>query len=57
MKAIVLGKMQFLGGAGLFPEGSLGIGNRFQKEHGIGITTEKVFAKLWNFTTGVVMHR
>ena len=49
VRAIVLEKMQFLGGAGLFPEGSLGIGTRFQKEHGVEITTEKVFAKAMEF--------
>ena len=45
VKAIVLEKMHFLGGAGLFPEGSLGIGTRFQKENGIRTTTDEVFAK------------
>jgi fumarate reductase flavoprotein subunit len=49
VRAIVLEKMQFLGGAGLFPEGSLGIGTRFQKEHGVEITTGKVFAKAMEF--------
>lgn len=49
VNAIVLEKMQFLGGAGLFPEGSLGIGTRFQKENGIHTTTDKVFAKAMEF--------
>jgi fumarate reductase flavoprotein subunit len=49
VNAIVLEKMHFLGGAGLFPEGSLGIGTRYQKENGIGITTDKVFAKAMEF--------
>jgi fumarate reductase flavoprotein subunit len=49
VKAIVLEKMHFLGGAGLFPEGSLGIGTRFQKENGIQITTDKVFSKVMEF--------
>ena len=49
VKTIVLEKMHFLGGAGLFPEGSLGIGTRFQKENGIQITTDKVFAKVMEF--------
>ncbi|MGD9213524.1 MAG: FAD-dependent oxidoreductase, partial [Desulfobacteraceae bacterium] len=49
LKAIVLEKMHFLGGAGLFPEGSLGIGTRFQKEHGIKTTTGEVFAKAMDF--------
>jgi fumarate reductase flavoprotein subunit len=48
-KAVVLEKMHFLGGAGLFPEGSLGIGTRFQKAHGIGPTTDKVFTKVMEF--------
>jgi fumarate reductase flavoprotein subunit len=49
VKAIVLEKMHFLGGAGLFPEGSLGIGTRYQKENGIQATTDKVFAKVMEF--------
>jgi fumarate reductase flavoprotein subunit len=49
VNAVVLEKMQFLGGAGLFPEGSLGIGTRFQKENGIETTTDKVFAKAMEF--------
>jgi len=49
VKAIVLEKMHFLGGAGLFPEGSLGIGTRYQKENGIQTTTDKVFAKVMEF--------
>lgn len=49
LKAIVLEKMHFIGGAGLFPEGSLGIGTRFQKEHGITTTTDEVFAKAMDF--------
>ncbi len=49
LKAIVLEKMHFFGGAGLFPEGSLGIGTRFQKENGIKTTTADVFAKAMDF--------
>ena len=49
VKAIILEKMHFLGGAGLFPEGSLGIGSRFQKENGIQTTTGQVFAKVMEF--------
>lgn len=45
----VLEKMPFLGGAGLFPEGSLGIGTRYQKENGIETTTDQVFAKVMEF--------
>ena len=48
-KAIVLEKLPFLGGAGNFPEGSLGIGTRFQKEKGINTTTDQVFAKVMEF--------
>ena len=49
VKTIVLEKMKFLGGAGLFPEGSLGIGTRYQKENGIQTTTEMVFTKVMEF--------
>jgi len=49
VKAIVLEKLHFLGGAGLFPEGSLGIGTRYQKDNGIQTTTDKVFAKVVEF--------
>lgn len=35
LKPVVLEKLAILGGAGNFPEGSLGIGTRYQKEHGI----------------------
>jgi fumarate reductase flavoprotein subunit len=48
-KAIVLEKMHFPGGAGIFPEGSLGIGTRYQKENGINTTTDQVFAKVMEF--------
>jgi fumarate reductase flavoprotein subunit len=48
-KAIVLEKLPFLGGAGLFPEGSLGINTRYQKEMGIKTTTDQVFAKVMEF--------
>lgn len=40
-KPLVLEKLPFLGGAGLFPEGSLGIGTRYQKEHGIHTTVQQ----------------
>lgn len=49
IKVIVIEKMHFLGGAGLFPEGSLGINSRFQKNNGINTTTENVFAKVMEF--------
>jgi fumarate reductase flavoprotein subunit len=49
VKAIVLEKLHFLGGAGLFAEGSLGIGTHYQKENGIQITTDKVFTKVMEF--------
>lgn len=48
-KVIVLEKMHFLGGAGLFPEGSLGIDSSYQKEKGIEITTGQVFARVMEF--------
>ncbi|MBA4390795.1 MAG: FAD-binding dehydrogenase [Syntrophus sp. (in: bacteria)] len=49
VKAIVLEKLPFVGGAGIFPEGSLGIGTRYQKEKGITTTTDQVFAKVMEF--------
>ncbi len=49
LKAVVLEKMPFVGGAGLFPEGSLGIGTRYQKEKGIGTTVDQVFSKVMEF--------
>jgi len=49
VKVIVFEKMNFLGGAGLFPEGSLGIGSRYQKKHGIQTTTAEVFARVMEF--------
>ena len=59
LDAIVLEKLDFLGGAGLFPEGSLGIGTRFQKANGITTTTAEVFAKAmefhhWRCNAGVI---
>ncbi len=42
VKPIVLEKLPFLGGAGLFPEGSLGVNTRYQKEHGIKTTVQQV---------------
>lgn len=42
VKPIVLEKLPFLGGAGLFPEGSLGVNTRYQKEHGIKTTIQQV---------------
>jgi len=49
INAIVLEKLHFLGGAGVFPEGSLGIGSRYQKAKGIQTTTADVFAKVMEF--------
>lgn len=48
-EAIVLEKMPFLGGAGLFPEGSLGIGTRYQAQAGITTTVDQVFFKVMEF--------
>lgn len=42
VKPLVLEKLAFLGGAGLFPEGSLGVNTRYQKEHGIKTTVQQV---------------
>ncbi len=41
-KPLVLEKLKFLGGAGLFPEGSLGVNTRYQKENGIHTTVQQV---------------
>ena len=49
VKTVVLEKMAFIGGAGNFPEGSLGIGTRLQKKEGINITTEQVFERVMDF--------
>ena len=49
LKVIVLEKMNFIGGAGLFPEGSLGIGTRYQKENIVETTVDKVFIKAMEF--------
>jgi fumarate reductase flavoprotein subunit len=48
-KAVLLEKMPFAGGAGLFPEGSLGVGTRYQKENGIKTTVDQVFSKVMEF--------
>lgn len=37
-KALVIEKLPFLGGAGIMPEGSLGINTKYQKAHGIKTT-------------------
>ncbi len=42
VKPIVLEKLKFLGGAGLFPEGSLGVNTRYTKSHGITTTVQQV---------------
>lgn len=41
-KPIILEKLSFFGGAGLFPEGSLGVNTRYQKEHGITTSVQQV---------------
>jgi fumarate reductase flavoprotein subunit len=45
----VFEKMNFIGGAGLFPEGSLGIGSGYQKKNGIETTTADVFSRIMEF--------
>lgn len=42
VKPLVLEKMPFAGGAGIFPEGSLGVGTKYQNEHGIHTTVQQV---------------
>ena len=49
LKVILCEKMPFAGGAGLFPEGSLGIGTRYQKENGIKTTVDQVFSRVMEF--------
>ena len=49
VKPIVYEKLAFLGGAGLFPEGSLGVNTRYQKEHGIKTTVQQVLEAALQF--------
>lgn len=49
VKPIVLEKEPTLGGAGNFPEGSLGVGTRYQKEHGITTTAQQVMDAAMQF--------
>ncbi len=45
----VLEKMNYIGGAGLFPEGSLGIGSGYQKKKGIETKVNDVFMRVMEF--------
>lgn len=49
LKAVVLEKLSILGGAGNFPEGSLGIGTRYQKEHGIKWDVQRTVNRFLEF--------
>ncbi|MCD7990136.1 MAG: FAD-dependent oxidoreductase [Klebsiella quasipneumoniae] len=49
VKPIVLEKEPALGGGGNFPEGSLGVGTRYQKEHGITTTVDQVLTAALQF--------
>lgn len=49
VRALVLEKLPSPGGAGIFPEGSLGIGTQYQRERGIKTTSDQVFAKVMEF--------
>ncbi len=49
VKPIILEKEPTLGGAGNFPEGSLGVGSRYQKEHGITTTVQQVMDAAMQF--------
>lgn len=49
VKPIVLEKEAALGGGGNFPEGSLGVGTRYQKEHGIKTTVDQVLTAALQF--------
>lgn len=44
-KVIIFEKLPGVGGAGNYPEGSLGVGTRYQKAHGSYKSVEEVFAK------------
>jgi fumarate reductase flavoprotein subunit len=49
-KVIIFEKLPSLGGAGVYPEGSLGIGTKMQKEEGKGNRTEiDAFGKIMDF--------
>jgi fumarate reductase flavoprotein subunit len=59
VKVVLLEKLRFPGGAGIWPEGSLGIGTRYQRENGISTTVEQVFSKVmefhhWRCNAGVI---
>lgn len=49
LKTVVLEKLSILGGAGNFPEGSLGIGTRYQKEHGIKWDVQRTINRFLEF--------
>ena len=49
LKPEVLVKLAILGGAGNFPEGSLGIGTRYQKEHGIKWDVQRTVSRFLEF--------
>lgn len=46
---VVLEKTAILGGAGNFPEGSLGLGTKYQKEHGISWDIQKNIERFLDF--------
>lgn len=49
VKPIVLEKEAALGGGGNFPEGSLGVGTRYQKANGINTTVDQVLTAALQF--------
>lgn len=49
LKPVMLEKLSILGGAGNFPEGSLGIGTRYQKEHGIKWDVQRTLNRFLEF--------
>lgn len=49
LKPVLLEKLAILGGAGNFPEGSLGIGTRYQKEHGIKWDVQRTLNRFLEF--------
>lgn len=48
-KPVLLEKTAILGGAGNFPEGSLGLGTKYQKEHGITWDIQKNIDRFLDF--------
>lgn len=48
-KVVIFEKLPSLGGAGVYPEGSLGVGTKLQKKEGKGATLNDAFSKAIDF--------